>query len=306
MEIGKSIKKNREFQGLSRKELADILNINVSTLGRYETGKRKPDLNTLKEIANALCIDLDILLSWTDILNSHPNVFEFLEKVFYGFNYLEKLALLLGTNPHDKTFSNFFNCDFSDKALYVKISDILELTDMQLYNWILLLRIKHDYYKNKAFYVRDYMPTEDCDRIDYMISSNKANLKIQPFDDLFYNGINNENKLKIKTYLEMIHSSNRKSLSLSTSEDEFNCLALKTEEDEFSIKTPGGFASKPEIVNIDLAYNSLVNLIFYIGKEDALSLLDDKLYRKLLTKTCDLLEFELFKIEKENTEDKDK
>ena len=115
---------------------------------------------------------------------------------------MKKIAHLLGTNQHDKKFTDFFECNFSDKTLYLKTADILELTDTQLYNWILILRIKDDFYKNKLSYLRDYMPIEDSDRLDYMITSNKANLEIQPFDDLFFNGINNENKTKIKKYLE--------------------------------------------------------------------------------------------------------
>ena len=59
---------------------------------------------------------------------------------------------------------------------------------------------------------------------------------------------------------------------------------------------------KPNSVTINLAYESLVNLILYINKEDYLCKIHDKEYRNLLMKVCDLLEFEIFKLDKKEGE----
>lgn len=299
MDIGKSIRKNREFYGLSRQELADILEINVSTLGRYETGKRNPSLSTLKNISNVLSIDFDILIGWTDVLNTHPDVFDFLEKVFCNFDYIKKIAHLLGTNQHDKKFTDFFECNFSDKTLYLKTADILELTDTQLYNWILILRIKDDFYKNKLSYLRDYMPIEDSDRLDYMITSNKANLEIQPFDDLFFNGINNENKTKIKKYLEKIYTSNVENLNIT---EFYKKYGDDWRDVVINIESNPKFLLNSILKYLEEKNNffSIFSIDLYGNKLDDLEYLTDNQINSIVKKVTDLVEYEIYKIEKEN------
>lgn len=87
-------------------------------------------------------------------------------------------------------------------------------------------------------------------------------------------------------------------------EDYLEFIQRKTKDIESSnkynkIAIPNGFVSKPNIVTPGLAYESLVNLIIYINKKESLFDMDDKTYRYLLMKVCDLLEFELFKLNKE-------
>lgn len=311
MDIGKSIRKNREFHGLSRQKLADILEINVSTLGRYETGKRTPSLSTLKSIAKALSIDFDILVSWTDILNSNPDVFDFLERVFYGFYFLEELALLLGTNHNDKSFSSFFECDFSDKTLFLKTANILELTDTQLYNWILLLRIKYDFYQKKESYIKRYDPINDIERLNCMITSNRADLDIQPFDELFYNGISNDNKTKIQNYFEKIYNSSNADLSVveihkKNSEAWKECreswkdYAISIENNpKFLLRSILNYLESHEDFYTTLSIDSYNN---DDHNDDVLEYLTDDQINSIIKKVTDLVEYELYKIEKENND----
>lgn len=308
MDIGKSIRKNREFHGLSRQKLADILGINVSTLGRYETGKRTPSLSTLKNISNALSIDFDILVSWTDVLNSNPDVFDFLERVFYGFQFLDKLALLLDTNHNDKDFRNFFECNFSDNKLFLKIANILELTDTQLYNWILLLRIEYDFYHNKESYIKRYNPIDDIERLNSMITSNRADLDIQPFDELFYKGINDKNKIKIKNYFEKIRNSNNTDLSITeiykkNSEawkeygKSWNDYAISIENNpKFLLHAILNYLETHESFYTALA----IDLYNNEHNDDILEYLTDDQINSIIKKVTDLVEYEIYKIEKEN------
>lgn len=62
MSIGKNIKIFRESKGISRRELANLLNINISSVTRYENGDREPSIDNIKKIATVLQIPIDILI----------------------------------------------------------------------------------------------------------------------------------------------------------------------------------------------------------------------------------------------------
>lgn len=49
--IGYNLSIFRQEAGMSRKELAEILNVHVTTVARYEEGKRIPDIEIIIRIA---------------------------------------------------------------------------------------------------------------------------------------------------------------------------------------------------------------------------------------------------------------
>lgn len=57
-----NLRKLRIAKGLQQKELAPILNIKISTYCQYETGKRQPDYDTLKKIADYFNVSIDYLI----------------------------------------------------------------------------------------------------------------------------------------------------------------------------------------------------------------------------------------------------
>jgi len=59
----------REEAGYTKKEVANILNIDPSTYGKYELGKRQPDYETLIRLAELFNVSVDFLLGKTDIRN---------------------------------------------------------------------------------------------------------------------------------------------------------------------------------------------------------------------------------------------
>lgn len=67
MNIGMNIKKIREEKNMSMSYLADKLKISKSTISRYESGKREPNIETLKKIASILDTSLEELLKDTPI-----------------------------------------------------------------------------------------------------------------------------------------------------------------------------------------------------------------------------------------------
>ena len=52
--IGKNIKKFREQRNMTQEQLADVLHVTRQAVSNWERGKTQPDVETIKELANAL------------------------------------------------------------------------------------------------------------------------------------------------------------------------------------------------------------------------------------------------------------
>lgn len=59
------LEKLRKERRLNRKEVANALKIDQSTYGKYELGKREPDLKTIEALANFFEVTVDYLLGRT-------------------------------------------------------------------------------------------------------------------------------------------------------------------------------------------------------------------------------------------------
>ena len=64
--IGYRISELRKQASMSQFQLAKVLDIATSTLGMYETGKRKPSLKVMNRIANYFNVTIDYLLGRPD------------------------------------------------------------------------------------------------------------------------------------------------------------------------------------------------------------------------------------------------
>lgn len=62
MKIGKMISKLRMEKDLSQRELASLLGVSNGAIGMWETGKRQPDLDTIKKIATLFKVPTDYIL----------------------------------------------------------------------------------------------------------------------------------------------------------------------------------------------------------------------------------------------------
>lgn len=65
--IGDKIKEYRKQLGLTQVQLAKRLGITQGTLALYETGKRHPKIETVKRIADALCVSSSKLFDGVEI-----------------------------------------------------------------------------------------------------------------------------------------------------------------------------------------------------------------------------------------------
>lgn len=59
----------RENKGLTQKELAERVNLSQQTIGHYEVGRAKPDLETLQKLSEIFNCSVDYLLGRTDVPN---------------------------------------------------------------------------------------------------------------------------------------------------------------------------------------------------------------------------------------------
>lgn len=68
MTIGDSIKRIRTQKGMTQKQLGDLLGVSVQTVSAYESGRRRPKMETLSRFADALGVSELELISGVDYL----------------------------------------------------------------------------------------------------------------------------------------------------------------------------------------------------------------------------------------------
>ncbi|WZL74078.1 helix-turn-helix transcriptional regulator [Clostridiaceae bacterium 35-E11] len=64
--FGQRLKELRKEKSLNQSEIGKLLNVSTSTIGMYEQGRRDPDTNTLKFLAEYFNVSVDYLLGRTD------------------------------------------------------------------------------------------------------------------------------------------------------------------------------------------------------------------------------------------------
>jgi transcriptional regulator with XRE-family HTH domain len=73
MSVGENIRAIREKHGLGQSELAEKANLSAGFLSEIETGKKKPSLDKLEEIASVLGCPPSSLLENADTLIDDPD-----------------------------------------------------------------------------------------------------------------------------------------------------------------------------------------------------------------------------------------
>ena len=69
MDLGISLKQLRIERGLNQIDIANMLGVERSTYGKYETGDSSPDYDKLIQLSNFYQVSIDFLLGKTDIKN---------------------------------------------------------------------------------------------------------------------------------------------------------------------------------------------------------------------------------------------
>jgi transcriptional regulator with XRE-family HTH domain len=65
--LSQRLKELRAGSNINQSQLAEYLGVDQSTIGRWENGKREPDLNTLQTLAKYFGVTVNYLLGREDI-----------------------------------------------------------------------------------------------------------------------------------------------------------------------------------------------------------------------------------------------
>ena len=101
-EIGRRIRYHRIENKLSQEELAEMVELSSIHISHLERGRRMPSVEAIVNIANALNISADELLSESLLVSNSPD-------------NARELELLYDCSPEEKSF--ILECMFSFKAI---------------------------------------------------------------------------------------------------------------------------------------------------------------------------------------------
>lgn len=90
LKVGDRIRYQRELRNLSRKELSEKSGVAEVSITQYELDKRKPRIEQLTKIANALNVDVSFLI--TEESYPDENYQDWLEKSEPIYKYLDSLG----------------------------------------------------------------------------------------------------------------------------------------------------------------------------------------------------------------------
>ena len=91
--LAKRLKQLRLDKNVNQCDLAAFLGVSQSTIGRWETGKRTPDLTMLSRLAHYFSVTTDYLLG-DDEVGGENEAFPFLARRLAGIPESERSAIL--------------------------------------------------------------------------------------------------------------------------------------------------------------------------------------------------------------------
>lgn len=114
MNIGENIKRIRKLRGLTQKELGEKLGgISQQQIGQWENEDKNPRIETIEKIANALNVNVSVLLGYSDLKEIMT----------------EENRTYLSHNYDNEIFNDFF------KFKFMEMLDMTEDKTELLYNY---------------------------------------------------------------------------------------------------------------------------------------------------------------------------
>lgn len=114
--LGERLKNLRENRGITQKFLAEKIGVKANTLSGYESGRREPDAETLRKMADYYEVTMDYLLGRT----RDPKFSQATEKIVNDID--------LGSNVDDlmKKYNLMFNGEKLPKEDVEKITQVVK------------------------------------------------------------------------------------------------------------------------------------------------------------------------------------
>lgn len=104
MNLGKQLKDARTNKGVTQQQLADILEVSVHTISKYEQGTREPSLEIMSRIAAALGVEMVELIADKDELIKLWGMQELSNEGNSKVKESQLVALLQDLYPNDFNF----------------------------------------------------------------------------------------------------------------------------------------------------------------------------------------------------------
>ena len=125
-DFGNYISTRRKELGLSQKDVADFLNISISTVSKYEKGLLYPDLSLMGLLARILKVDLISLVNYESKLNNNYDVEN-------EFDISDVVSISRGTTKQDELFEyvgapDYLKSRIKDYDGYEKDKDDFEIS----------------------------------------------------------------------------------------------------------------------------------------------------------------------------------
>lgn len=153
MELGKNLKKHREKNQMTQKEIAEILNVEPATISKYESGILEPKIESLKKLSKTFETSIDELLKdeEDDVDISNIDILKVLKeqkemKIKDNLYHNTQIAFAYNTNNiHKETLNKEQtktlyenNTIFFENKTNINADDIIEiLNHFKLVNYII-------------------------------------------------------------------------------------------------------------------------------------------------------------------------
>lgn len=232
MNIGKNIKKIREMKKISQDQLANNSGIPRTSLGRYERGERTPNVDVVAKIANALEVDIDLLINGLSYeIYDRSDVF----KLYNQLNTKTRLSNFLGfRDDFEMDFEMFKAGHVGDYNLYDKVANFLGLSEDELYKWYLSDTL-YELIGLDDFGVSDLSK----DDLKYIFDNNL--LEKQTFDSLNTEGLSINNQNILKNYFN-----NRTKIKIDKMKSQKNYNPMGRSRNSSPISIPNNFTGTIE------------------------------------------------------------
>ncbi len=94
IKLGQRIKSLRKNLNITQETLAELINMDITSLSKIETGRNYPQPETIEKIANALNVDIAQLFSFQELNTKEDYISAIHKNISHIENNEEKLKLL--------------------------------------------------------------------------------------------------------------------------------------------------------------------------------------------------------------------
>lgn len=129
MDIGKMISKLRSDKGLNQRELAKLLGVSNGAIGMWETGKRQPDLDTIKKLSAFFGVTTDYLLGNSQCAIDYANYQ--MDTPEFALDFKMRIRELLAEQKiSEEEFAERAGFNYEEKDSYLYGNQIPSIEDL--------------------------------------------------------------------------------------------------------------------------------------------------------------------------------